>query len=139
MNNQNHNKSCHILCWNVRGINSTKKWLALKDKIAETNCSIICIQETKREHFDHSYLRNFFSKRFNKFVYHPSVGASGGLIIIWNSATVTGNVISYLPYAITMEFTSTSTLIEKWNLTNIYGPCAGELRDEFVNWCLILT
>lgn len=133
MNNSN-NRSCQILCWNIRGINSNQKWLALREKIAETSCSIICLQETKREHFDHSYLRNFCPRRFDKFIFQPSVGNSGGLIVIWNSAIVSGNVMSCLPYAITIEFNSTVTLNETWHLTNVYGPCAGELRDEFVLW-----
>lgn len=42
--------------------------------------------------------------------------------------------MSCLPYAITIEFNSTVTLNETWHLTNVYGPCAGELRDEFVLW-----
>lgn len=43
-------------------------------------------------------------------------------------------MISRFPYVITIEFTSTATLSEKWLLSNIYGPCAGILRDEFVQW-----
>jgi exonuclease III len=41
-----------ILNWNLRGINSEKKWLALASKIAESNCDIVCVQETKRELFN---------------------------------------------------------------------------------------
>ena len=130
----NNNRSCHILCWNIRGINSNLKWLALSNKIAETSCAIICLQETKRENFEHFYLRKFCPKRFDKFAFQPSVGASGGLITIWNSAIVTGSVVSCLPYSITVKFTSTSSSNDSWLLSNIYGPCSGELRDEFVNW-----
>lgn len=52
--NQQNNRSCNILFWNIGGINSEQKWLALFDEISESSCSIICLQETKREHFDHS-------------------------------------------------------------------------------------
>jgi exonuclease III len=76
------NRLWKILNWNLRGINSEKKWLALASKISESNCDIVCLQETKRELFDIQYLRNFCPKKFNKFEYMPSVGASGGLIII---------------------------------------------------------
>jgi hypothetical protein len=48
------------------------------------------LQETKRENFDSKYLRNFCPKKFNKFVFVPSVGASGGLIIIWNESLFKG-------------------------------------------------
>ena len=36
-----------IMNWNLRGINSEKKWLALASKIEESGCDIICLQETK--------------------------------------------------------------------------------------------
>ena len=75
------NKSWNILNWNVRGINSSDKWLAISNKIDEAQCAVICLQETKRESFDSSYLRKFFPRRINKFDYLPSVGASEGLLI----------------------------------------------------------
>jgi hypothetical protein len=80
-----------ILNWNTRGINSDKKWTALANKIEECNCEIICLQETKREQFDAQYLKNFCPKRFNKFAFLPSVGASGGMINIWNGSLFNEN------------------------------------------------
>ena len=32
-----------------------------------------------------------------------------------------------------MQFTSVHNN-EQWFLVNVYGPCQGELRDEFVSW-----
>lgn len=119
--NQQNNRSCNILCWNIGGINSERKWLALSDKIFESSCSIICLQETKREHFDHSYIRKFCPRRFDKFVFQPSFGNSGVLIVIWNSSVATGTMIESHPYVITMQFVSNSSLHENWSLSNIYG------------------
>lgn len=131
--NLNYNRNCNILCWNIRGLNSAQKWLALSEKISESSCSIICLQETKRDFFDHSYIRKFCPRRFDKFIFHPSLGNSGGLIVIWNNNTVSGTLIENLPFAISIEFTSNSSLHEVWTLSNIYGPCSGEQRD-FVSW-----
>jgi exonuclease III len=50
-------KSWKIMNWNLRGINSEKKWLALYNKIEESGCDIICLQETKREPFDLAYIK----------------------------------------------------------------------------------
>jgi exonuclease III len=55
----------------LRGFNSEKKWVALAIKIVESNCDIICLQETKRETFDLDYTRKFCPKKFNKFEYLP--------------------------------------------------------------------
>jgi exonuclease III len=47
----NNNKEMVILCHNIRGINSNVKQNFIKNKIQETGCDIICLQETKRENF----------------------------------------------------------------------------------------
>jgi exonuclease III len=77
----NITKNWKIMNWNIRGVNSDKKWDALSNKIEESGCDIVCLQETKREHFDLKYIKNFCPKKFKKFVFLPSVGASGGIIL----------------------------------------------------------
>jgi exonuclease III len=57
-----------------------EKRLAVYNKIEESNCSVICLQETKCEIFDHSFIRSFCPKRFDIFVFVPSSGASGGIL-----------------------------------------------------------
>ena len=74
------NRVWNILCWNIHGINASTKWDAIWNKIEESSCSIICLQETKREHFDISYIRNFAPRHFDNFDYIPSIGASGGAL-----------------------------------------------------------
>jgi exonuclease III len=50
--NRTSNRQWKILCWNVRGINATNKWTALRSEISETIYDILCLQETKQTHFD---------------------------------------------------------------------------------------
>ena len=51
-----------ILCWNIRGINSNKKWNSIRDKIVESKCNILCLQETKRHLFTNPTSRTFIPK-----------------------------------------------------------------------------
>ena len=44
-------RAIKILVWNVRDINSQEKWDALRAKITESACQVICLQETKRSFF----------------------------------------------------------------------------------------
>jgi mRNA deadenylase 3'-5' endonuclease subunit Ccr4 len=67
-------KHWNVLSWNIRGINSDKKWNAIRDHLSDSNCDVICLQETKRESFDLSYLRNFCPTSFDSFVFLPSAG-----------------------------------------------------------------
>jgi exonuclease III len=55
----------NILCWNIRGINGTEKWDAVRDKIEECVSSVICLQEMKREFFDISFIRKFAPRHFD--------------------------------------------------------------------------
>jgi exonuclease III len=98
-----------VLDWNVRGLNDKDKRLAVYNKIDESNCSVICLQETKCENFDHSFIRSFCPKRFDQFVFSPSVGASGGIIVLWNSSIFDGTLLEIHRSAVRVLFTSKHT------------------------------
>jgi len=55
-----------ILSWNIREINSQEKWDAIRSKIFESNCDVICLQETK-ESFDANYLKKIMSSKTQLF------------------------------------------------------------------------
>jgi hypothetical protein len=54
-----HVRNWKVLCWNVRGINSDTKWDCIRDKISESGCDIVCLQETKKEFFDIQFIKKF--------------------------------------------------------------------------------
>ena len=57
-----NNRNWTILCWNIRGLNATEKHYAVRNKIEDSACSIICLQETKMQAVDMSLLRNLHSQ-----------------------------------------------------------------------------
>jgi exonuclease III len=71
-----HNRLWNCLSWNVRGINSQAKCDATRSKITESRCYVICLQETKRQHFDDSNLSKFSPTHLRSFAFNPSNGAS---------------------------------------------------------------
>ena len=75
------NRTWNILCWNVRGINRSEKWPLIRNKIDESNCDIFCFQETKKENFDLAFVKKFAPRKFDQFIFSPSVGALGGIIV----------------------------------------------------------
>lgn len=122
-----------VLCWNVRGLNSDARQRAVRAKIEESDCAIVCLQETKCDYFDQRLLRKFCPKRFDNFAYAPSVGASGGILVLWNSAIFSGSLVEVQRFGISIQFTSTHNS-EIWTLTTVYGPCRGADREQFVSW-----
>jgi exonuclease III len=127
------NRSWNISCWNVRGINAAEKWPLIRNKIEENNCEIFCFQETKKEYFDSAFIRNFAPRRFDKFIYAPSTGASGGILVCWNGSLFDGSVVDIQSFAISVSFSSRHDL-NVWNLVNVYGPCTEPARSKFVLW-----
>ena len=126
-------KAWKVLCWNVRGINSDKKLLALCNAISSSGCSVICLQETKRATFDLAFVKLFCPKKFDKFEVVPSQGASGGLIVLWDSSVFPGCVFCSEVFALGIQLTSVHTG-KSWKIVNIYGPCAGQGRSDFTSW-----
>lgn len=126
-----------ILFWNIRGINSQEKWDALRDKINESACQVLCLQETKREQFDHFYLKKFCPRGMDSYAYSPSIGASGGLLTIWNGSLFDGKVVQINSYAITVKLLC--RLDNKCiHITNIYGPSNFSQKLAFITWLMNL-
>jgi len=128
----NH-RSWKILSWNVRGVNSATKWNSIRDKIIESKSEVVCLQETKREQFDLSYIRKFCPIDFDAFHCLPSVGASGGMLITWKSNAFSASLVYINSYAITLDFRS-AVNNDTWRLTSIYAPCTPNGKREFLNW-----
>jgi exonuclease III len=133
MNTTHQTRKWKVLCWNVRGLNAKEKWEAIRDKISESGCDVICLQETKRQTFDAQFIKKFCPASFDAFEFLPSVGASGGIITIWKSSLFSGSLAFSNAYAISIEFLSKHDQ-SAWLLTNVYGPCTSEGKIVFLNW-----
>lgn len=127
------NRSWNVLCWNVRGINSESKWDALRDKTEESACSVFCLQETKCDNFDTQYIHNFAPKRFDKFDYILSLGASSGILVVWVSSIFCGTTIEKQCFALTISFQSQHNG-SQWYMYSVYGPCTKPARSDFLAW-----
>jgi hypothetical protein len=61
------------------------------------------------------------------------MGASCGIIMIWNSAVFVGVLVEIKRFVIVINFTSTHNS-DNWKMVTVYGPCKGLKRDEFFQW-----
>ncbi|XP_066324011.1 uncharacterized protein [Miscanthus floridulus] len=134
MENNRHTK---LLFWNVRGINSQEKWDVIRGKIDESACQIVCIQETKRESFDQFYIKKFCPRSLDRFAFFPSVGASGGLLTVWNNSLFDGTLVQANSYAVTVKMLSRLEN-NSFHVTNIYGPSHSPEKLGFVTWLINL-
>jgi exonuclease III len=71
----NHN--IDIISWNVRGLNSPDKCLAVHETLADNPCQIACLQETKLQLINPGLASFLGTSRLNNFVYKLAIGTKG--------------------------------------------------------------
>ena len=118
----------NILNWNIRGMNSPRKRLALADFLQKYQIDLVAIQETKKEEFSNRMLRSL-SSRLDIWIYAPSIGSSGGILFGGDS-----NKIEIHSYSI-HQFCLDIHLINKvdqseWQFTIVYGPTKKQLKKH---------
>lgn len=129
--NTTHLRDWKVLCWNIRGLNSDSKWNSIRDKVVESACDVIFLQETKKDALDLSFIRHFCPPAFDAFSYLPSIGASGGNLTIWKSSLLDGNLVFLNEFSVTVSFSSKFS-DDNWLLTNIYAPSTHDGKRTFV-------
>ena len=80
-----------INSWNVRGINASDKIKKIKRLVDDMKSDIVLLQETKLS--QESYEKTLFKwSKWSSF-HSPSIGASGGLAVLWNPLLIQGRLI----------------------------------------------
>ena len=67
--------------WNARGLGEPEKRRFLKKIISDHALEFICIQETKKTDFSDPWLASIGGRFTFVWLWQPSVGASGGLLM----------------------------------------------------------
>lgn len=130
--NHNVTRQWNILCWNVRGLNAARKWDSVRNKVVEANCDV-CFQETKKDSFDPSFVRKILPANFDDYLFVPSVGVSGGLLVSWKSNLLSGDLRFSTGSSIALNFVSKHD-DSVWTLMNVYGPCTPDGKRDFTTW-----
>ena len=58
----------------MRGVNATKKWNSVRDKVVESKCDMFCLQETKKDSFDSLFIRNLCPLPLIPLSFSPPLG-----------------------------------------------------------------
>jgi exonuclease III len=111
-----------IISWNIRGLGGVVKRKEVRKLIGESNPSMVCLQETKLPLCDDFLCTSVWGNSPHAFSFRPSVGASGGLLTLWNSVEV--EVWSSISRDHVLwchrRFLSSG---EEFFVANVYAPC----------------
>jgi exonuclease III len=116
--------------WNVRGLGDDSKNETIYKAIDDAKADIICLQETKLAQITVFKARKFLPPKFTDFLYHPSDGASAGLLIAWSPKDFNIQLLDSRKCALTVLVDSNSDDTQ-FVLTNVYAPCEQAERSEF--------
>jgi hypothetical protein len=73
----NNNNNIDIVSWNVRGLNTTARCLAVHQTIANNPCQIAYLQETKLSSIDSALASFLDAYRLTSFSFKPVSGTRG--------------------------------------------------------------
>ncbi|XP_050211520.1 uncharacterized protein LOC126661702 [Mercurialis annua] len=94
-----------FVSWNCRGgLLFNRKQKFIRDLVSTHKLAFIGLLESKRELVDDFLVRKLWPNLDFMFDWIPSVGASGGLLLIWNSVSLSNVAISKGSRWIAMDF-----------------------------------
>ena len=110
-----------LISWNVRGLNEVDKRLQIRNLLSSWKADIVCLQETKLEWITRGIVRSIWSCPYVDWLYLGSDGASGGILLIWNSRVVEKVEEAVGHFSVSCEFKNVGDQFE-WAFTSVYGP-----------------
>ena len=96
-----------IISWNVRRLNEQDKRLRVRNLIRKWGPNVVIRSLWGNQHVDWSYL--------------GSCGASGGVLVMWDTRVVNKMEEAVERFSVSCKFTSMSDQFV-WAFTGVYGP-----------------
>jgi exonuclease III len=111
-----------IISWNIRGLGGLEKRKEVRKLVGDLCPSILCLQETKLQTCDVPLCLSLWGNSPHAFSYRHSVGASGGLLTLWDSSEVevwSSESRDHVLWCHGRFITSG----EEFYVANVYAPC----------------
>jgi len=111
-----------LVSWNVRGLRGFEKRKEVRSLVTEKRPWILCLQETKLQRCDDGVCLSLWDGQSVAFSFRPSLGASGGLLTLWDPIKVEVWSSSSLDHVLSIHgrFITSN---EEFHLLNVYAPC----------------
>jgi len=118
-----------VLSYNVRGLGGGEKRVEVRRLVQEKCPFVLCIQESKLIFVDDFMIKSICGDAPYGFSYQPSVGASGGLVTVWNSSLI--DVWSSMSFSHTLIIQGRVILTgEDIVILNVYAPCENAAKRD---------
>jgi exonuclease III len=120
----------NFLIWNVRGLNSSVRQDSIKELVDSSQVDVVCFQETKMQNITRRNILSMLGADFPDYVYLPSVGASGGILIAWRRHIGHTEQRKLHNHSVSVQFCKAGG--QAWWLTCVYGPQGEGEKIQFL-------
>ncbi|KEH17203.1 endonuclease/exonuclease/phosphatase family protein [Medicago truncatula] len=120
-----------MLSFNSRGLGAPEKRREINWLVSERKPTLLCIQESKLEVVDEFLCRSQWGSAPMGFYFKSSVGASGGIITVWDPSVLNVWMTVNIANCLIIKGTFIKNN-EVFCLANIYAPC--DNRGRQVLW-----
>jgi exonuclease III len=117
------------ISYNIRGLGSWEKRKEIQKLVKQHRPWILCVQETKLEVINEFLCVSLWGNQNFGFSYRPSVGASGGILTLWNKDEVDVRITRSMAHVIIIQGFMVKNGGE-FALANVYAPCDSVGRQD---------
>ena len=118
-----------ILSWNVKGVNDFEKRKLIKAFLTSQRVDLVCLQETKLKGASTDLVRSLRVGRFVDWATVNPVGASGGILILWDSRILQLVDKEESQFSLSCSFRNCEDN-STWVFMGVYGPTTREGRTQ---------
>jgi exonuclease III len=119
-----------IPIWNVRGLNASARQDAVRAEVVSSGVDVVCLQETKMQDISRFLVIRMLGPDFANFVFRPSIGASGGILVAWKDHINWAGVSRVDDHSMSIIFHHVDDV--EWWLTCVYGPQLNQDKIAFL-------
>ena len=116
-----------IISWNVRGLSDRDKRFQVQNLVRKWGPDVICLKETKMELITRVVIRSWWGDQHVDWSYLGSCGASGGVLLMWDTRVVNKVEEAMGRFSVSCKFTSVSDQFV-WAFIGVYGPNSLSVR-----------
>jgi exonuclease III len=121
-----------VLSYNARGLGGGEKRREVRRLICEKQPTVVCIQETKMFVLSDNVIKAVWGDHPCGYSYQPSIGASGGLVTVWDSTLVDVWCTMSAGNVLVIKGTIVLTT-EDFVIFNVYAPCEAAAKKLLWN------
>lgn len=103
----------------------------IKDILCKEKPDIVVFQETRKESIERKLMGSVWGVRFKDWTFLPSIGRSGGILMVWDTRVVRGVEVLLGAYSVPVRFQTVGGGSDWW-FSGIYGPC--QLKERKNMW-----